>query len=151
MFFVLFRASYCTHFYNTVELKHHLVKVTCKALNSSFGQQQFYPVYENVHQVITVSEEVGEKAKELNSTTKPISVLMIVIDSLSRLNFHRTMNLTKEFIMNNGFYEFKGYNKVADNTFPNAMAFLTGMNNKDAMKICKPEELDGLVKCPFIW
>ncbi|ENN75504.1 hypothetical protein YQE_08053, partial [Dendroctonus ponderosae] len=146
-------ASYCTHFYNSVELKHHLVKVTCKALNSSFGQQQFYPVYENVHQVITISEEVGEKTQKLiqNSTTKPISVLMIVIDSLSRLNFHRTMNLTKEFIRNNGFYEFTGYNKVADNTFPNAMALLTGFNNKDSMEICKPKELDGLINCPFIW
>lgn len=76
---------------------------------------------------------------------------MVVVDSVSRLNFIRTMPLTRNFVLRNNFYEFKGYNKVDDNTFPNAMAFLAGLNLTDAYKICKPTLVDGLINCPFIW
>ena len=52
---------------------------------------------------------------------------LIGVDSVSRLNFLRNMVNTQKFIQKElSAYEMRGYNKVADNTFPNMVAFLTG-------------------------
>lgn len=56
-----------------------------------------------------------------------LSVLIIGVDSVSRLNYFRTMPRTSELLRSHGWYELRGYNKVEDNTFPNLMAILTGM------------------------
>ncbi|KAL1498107.1 hypothetical protein ABEB36_008961 [Hypothenemus hampei] len=147
--------SECKEFRDSAEILHNLIWVTCSESDKfelTVHGFPIVPIYENVHQVITVSESIRRKSKIQKQTTKkPISVLMIVIDSVSRLNFQRTMPLTKKFIIENEFYEFKGYNKVADNTYPNAMAFLTGLNYRDSLNTCKPTEITGLNNCPFIW
>lgn len=121
------------------------MRVTCTNQNGL--------VYDNIHQVINRSDSVKVKTEQLlkSGPNRKISVLMIVIDSVSRLNFYRTMPHTKDWVKNHGFYEFTGYNKVADNTFPNAMALLAGLTLNEAKQICKPEKIDGLNNCPFIW
>lgn len=103
--------------------------------------------------MINRSDRVKVKTDQLlkSGPNRKISVLMIVIDSVSRLNFYRTMPHTKNWVKNHGFYEFTGYNKVADNTFPNAMAVLAGLTLNEAKQICQPEKIDGLNNCPFIW
>ncbi|CAG9761091.1 unnamed protein product [Ceutorhynchus assimilis] len=147
----------CFPFNSTVELRHDLVWVSCGRSGDTYWPSlrgfPLVPLYENIHQVIALTDAVKQKAKRLikSTTKKPISVLMVVIDSVSRLNFDRTMPETRGFLKDNNFYEFVGYNKVADNTFPNAMAFLAGLNLTDALNICQPTEYDGLMNCPFIW
>lgn len=48
------------------------------------------------------------------------------------------------------FIEYKGYNKVEDNTFPNLMAVLTGSNYTRIVDYCSP--YSGHVnECDFIW
>ncbi|XP_050304951.1 uncharacterized protein LOC126742348 [Anthonomus grandis grandis] len=148
--------SSCWQFNHSVELQHDLIWVSCTTFNDFHPLLNNFPVtpiYENIHQVIQMKEPLRIKAKRLkkSNTKKPINVLMVVIDSVARLNFIRTMPLTYNFVMDNGFYEMTGYNKVADNTFPNAMAFLTGLNLNDALDVCKPTEITGLNNCPFIW
>lgn len=150
-----FRVNNCHKFRNKVELQHDTVWVSCSKADEPLTIHGYprIPIYETVHQVVRLQDNVREKTKTLkqSATKKPISVLIMVIDAVSRLNFIRTMPKTRNFIMQNQFYEFKGYNKVDDNTFPNAMAFLTGLNLNDSYKICRPTEEDGLNLCPFIW
>ncbi|SPP77301.1 Hypothetical predicted protein [Drosophila guanche] len=64
------------------------------------------------------------------------SVLLFGIDSMSRMNFARTMPLTSRFIRQQGWYEMEGYNKVGDNTLPNLLAVLTGRSPSEWSKKC---------------
>ena len=55
------------------------------------------------------------------------NVLMIGVDSVSRLNSIRYMNKTRSYLLNNlHAIELLGYNKVADNTFVNIVPLTTG-------------------------
>ncbi|KAL7303226.1 hypothetical protein TKK_0004427 [Trichogramma kaykai] len=124
-------------------------------------------VYENVHAVLSL-DRVQDRLNETyhhqrrlgfndgstttnNNNKRPLSLLMLGIDSVSRLNFHRTMLLTKEFFDERGWLELRGYNKMGDNTFPNLMAFLTGQNQTTAYARCKPKTSFGLDNCSMIW
>nr|CAI5831946.1 unnamed protein product [Callosobruchus analis] len=61
------------------------------------------------------------------------------------------MPRTKNFLVDNGFLEYMGYNKIDDNTFPNFNALLTGLDLKMSKAICRPTEVGMLDKCPMIW
>ncbi|XP_054157494.1 uncharacterized protein LOC128955842 [Oppia nitens] len=54
------------------------------------------------------------------------NILFVGIDSISRVNFDRHFPLTTELLDKYNFHTLYGYNKVADNTFPNLVALLTG-------------------------
>ncbi|KRT84551.1 hypothetical protein AMK59_1321 [Oryctes borbonicus] len=83
------------------------------------------------------------------SEIRPLNVLYIGIDSISRLNFIRTMPKTHEFLANTGWVDFKGYNKIGDNTFPNLVAILTGKQYSVAK--CFPTQIGCIDKYGFIW
>ncbi|XP_015921821.1 uncharacterized protein [Parasteatoda tepidariorum] len=56
-----------------------------------------------------------------------LNIIIVGIDSVSKLNFLRHFQKTHRFIKENlAYIELKGYTKVADNTFPNLVPFLTG-------------------------
>lgn len=110
-------------------------------------------VYSNVHQPIVFTKDIKTKksVNNLKTTTRPISVLFVVIDSISRLNLVRTMPRTRNFLLENNFIELVGYNKIDDNTLPNFDALITGLNLRQSTEMCKPTEVGGLDKCPMIW
>lgn len=84
-------------------------------------------LYENVHTSVRITENVQNKIRKFdNNTNKPISVLFVGIDSISRTNFVRSLPKTYKYVENNGWLSLDGYNKIDDNTFPNLMAILTG-------------------------
>ncbi|XP_017487841.1 PREDICTED: uncharacterized protein LOC108376165 [Rhagoletis zephyria] len=109
----------------------------------SFIQQQ------NV--ALTNSSNVPAKTFYLKSR-KP-NVLLLGIDSLSRINFRRTMPETFKYMQSNRWFELQGFNKIGDNTFPNLMALLTSYNPSTAYDKCKPKSEGGLNKpiCNLIW
>nr|CAH7722093.1 unnamed protein product [Callosobruchus chinensis] len=132
-------------FSSVVELSENTVLTQCIL----FGH---YPIYMNVHSPITVPEQLKERLRKGTSkSTKPLSVLFIVIDSVSRLNVERTMPRTKQFLVDNGFLEYVGYNKIDDNTFPNFNALITGLNLRMSNAVCRPYEVGMLDRCPMIW
>jgi hypothetical protein len=137
----------CKRFREKVLLKYDSVMVNCTEFDEEKNLSR--TVYENVHNPILVKDSLKEKLK--SGSTKPISVLLVVVDSISRLNFIRTMPQSYDFLLKNDFVEMKGYTKVDDNTFPNAMAFLTGFNLSKSYQICKPGSVKGLNHCPMIW
>ncbi len=79
------------------------------------------------------------------------SVLLFGIDSVSRLNFIRTLPKTLRFVEELGWAHLEGYTKIADNTFPNLMAILTGLNVDQLERLCWKSAKTGLDDCPIIW
>ncbi|CAG9865013.1 unnamed protein product [Phyllotreta striolata] len=137
--------SSCKPFNKSVFLEENIAKVSCY-----LGADK---IYENIHAVLTVPDAIEQKTKTLltNAKNKPLSVLIIVIDSVARLNFERTMPSTRTYLMENNFIEFSRYNKIADNTFPNFNALLTGLNPRQSRIACKARTVGGMDQCPMIW
>lgn len=114
-------------------------------------------LYKNVHTLVpnkNYIEKRFSKHQMILSTEKvkrPISVVMIGIDSISRLNLIRAMPKTVQYLNDNDWFELEGYNKMDDNTFPNLMAVLTGFNLTTANQVCKPKRKFGLDNCPMLW
>ncbi|XP_029649278.2 uncharacterized protein LOC115222996 [Octopus sinensis] len=79
-----------------------------------------------------------------------LNVLLIGIDSVSRLNFIRQMPLTRQFLLKHGAIEMLGYNKVGDNTFPNIIPFLTGKYLEELPE-SKKLEREPFDKYDIIW
>lgn len=81
------------------------------------------------------------------------NVIIIGLDAVSRLNFHRQMPKTIDYLQNLGAIEYHGYNKVADNTFPNLIPILSGMNVEELTNSCWPSEKDYFDNCTkyFVW
>lgn len=90
----------------------------------------------------------------------PPNVLVLGIDSTSRLNFRRVFPEIHDFLVGQLLaVEMKGYHKIGENTFPNVGALLTNLKpiyngsrlDRDVQLGCeqKPDmTYDG---CPFIW
>ncbi|XP_052845692.1 LOW QUALITY PROTEIN: uncharacterized protein LOC128258223 [Drosophila gunungcola] len=109
------------------------------------------PVKEAVQQRLQKASKAKEAKKKDKVQVRPPSVLMLGIDSISRVNLIRAMPKTAQYLYDNGWFELAGYNKVDDNTFPNIMAVATGYNLQNAMQACSPYVVGGLDKCDFIW
>ncbi|XP_012282730.1 uncharacterized protein LOC105700962 [Orussus abietinus] len=109
-------------------------------------------VYKNVHPILN-PEHVRDRLNQSERSSEPrkLSILMLGIDSVSRLNFRRTMPRTERHMSRTGWIPIQGYNKMGDNTFPNLMAILTGQDSQQAYGNCKPKELYGLDNCSLIW
>lgn len=59
------------------------------------------------------------------------NVLLLGLDSLSRLNFLRHLPLTAAFLERQGFQSMTGHHKVGENSFPNVLPMLTGRPGRD--------------------
>ncbi|XP_073815816.1 uncharacterized protein [Musca autumnalis] len=148
-----FKLLPCTQFHQnfTVPTQINGVIVDCssKSLKKIIQQDAFT--------FIQVKGREKNNADTKKTSTSPknnpptFGILMMGIDSLSRINFRRTMPKTYKYVEDNGWYELKGYNKVADNTYPNLMPLLTGYANDNAVRLCKPTIPGGLDNCTFIW
>ncbi|XP_019865753.2 uncharacterized protein LOC109594928 [Aethina tumida] len=137
------KISHCKEFEDHVNV---LNDVFVKCFDSEDNKTK---IYENTHSTVTINENVKKKIE--NQNTSAISLTLIGIDSISRLNFIRVMPKTHAFVESNGFISLKGYTKIGDNTFPNVMAYLTGMNLAQIHAQCNPREIEKLDNCSFIW
>ncbi|XP_031351270.1 uncharacterized protein LOC116176680 [Photinus pyralis] len=131
----------CITFQNSVQCSQDTILVKCVVAETNT------PVYKNIHEPITIKESVVSKL----SKNERVSVLSIGIDSVSRLQFMRALPLTFAHLQKNDWIDFRGYNKIGDNTFPNLMAILTGMNETKASETCNPNKLGSFDNCKMIW
>lgn len=141
---LIYSISNCITFHNNVTLAVDTVLVYCKDVNKN------KTVYENAHTVIIANENVQKKLEIYDNSSSKINVLFIGIDSISRLNFIRTMPKTFKYVEENEWLPLVGYNKMDDNTFPNLMAIFTGMNQTRQYSVCNPKTVGPLDKCPII-
>ncbi|XP_077523573.1 uncharacterized protein LOC144134542 [Amblyomma americanum] len=78
-----------------------------------------------------------------------LNVLMLALDSTSRLNFNRRMARTRRYLVEEHHaFEFLMYNKVGMNSFPNHMPLLAGLSGPDASSLFRNKHFDSL---PAIW
>lgn len=77
--------------------------------------------------------------------------MIIGLDALSRLNFHRRMNSSSAYLHQKmQAIEMLGYNKIDDNTFPNLIPALAGLSVDELKKVCWSS--NGVFdECPIIW
>ncbi|CAG7676485.1 unnamed protein product [Allacma fusca] len=81
---------------------------------------------------------------------RKLNVVILGIDSVSHMNFIRTMPLVHAYLMNNlSAIGLDGYVKVDENTFPNLMPVLTGQSEDELTYGCWKEKT--LDNCDFIW
>lgn len=109
MLFFLYRsATACISFYKTTKLQPDIenILVRCKSGGKA--------TYTNTHTVVRERHAIRSKLKQFDNVYKnrPLSVLMLSIDSISRLNLIRAMPLSAQHLYDNGWFELQGYNKV---------------------------------------
>ncbi|XP_022230848.2 uncharacterized protein LOC111079840 [Drosophila obscura] len=92
-----------------------------------------------------------EPRTESQPSDRQPSVIMLGLDTMSRMNFRRTMPRTAEYVRQLGWFELEGYNKVADNTYPNLCTVLAGGRPEQLEKICGFSYPDQQGSCPWIW
>lgn len=138
----------CKNFKESANISEPFVLVKCVTRNRKKS------VYTNAHAVINMTPQIKKRIQENPTQTndsRTLSVLLVGIDSISRLNSIRQLPRTLKYLDINGWTELKGYNKIADNTFPNLMALLTGLEGGAAYNICLPKEPGRLDNCSFVW
>lgn len=128
----------CIPFNVTTRISYEYIKVTCN-VNEALVYTDFFSF-------------VPVKTERKKFETQPLNVLVVGIDALSRLNFHRQMPQAVEYLKNISAVELLGYNKVGDNTFPNLIPVLTGLSETELEKDCWTDDnKKRFDACPFIW
>ncbi|XP_053214186.1 LOW QUALITY PROTEIN: uncharacterized protein LOC128397482 [Panonychus citri] len=87
-----------------------------------------------------------------NRSTKP-SVMFLIIESISYLNYKRFMSQTELAVSKlSNFFILRGLNKLADNSYPNMMPILTGHRPRyEQWPFNMSNENGPFDEVPFIW
>ncbi|CAL4065681.1 unnamed protein product [Meganyctiphanes norvegica] len=83
---------------------------------------------------------------------KPLSVMLMGLDSTSRNNLQRYLPKTFAYLKESKAIDPLGYNKVGDNTFPNLLSLLPGLQEKTILqKFTNGVRKGPFDKCTFLW
>lgn len=133
--------SDCKEFLTVIEVEHEFVNIDCfysdRVIYSDFFLFKYH----------------GGITPDASHSRESYNILILGLESMSRLNFHRTMPLTSEFLKQRGVVELLGYSKVGDNSYPNLFPVLTGHSFKNVRQKCIRDIVFNLDKCTnaFIW
>ncbi|KAH7972718.1 uncharacterized protein LOC119375019 [Rhipicephalus sanguineus] len=117
-------------------LRQDYVRISCESKGTHLFSGYFF--------VPVDKREAGEPL-----SPGQLNVLILGIDSTSRINFNRRMARTRRFLVQErGAYEFLMYNKVGPNSFPNLVPLLTGMSSADMTRLFRGIHYDTL---PAVW
>ncbi|XP_043683469.1 uncharacterized protein LOC122636375 [Vespula pensylvanica] len=111
-------------------------------------------IYKDYHAFVPRKADVEERCENVKKTSpveNRLSILVIGLDSVSRLNFRRSMPKTVKVLEDLEAAEMLGYTKIADNTYPNLVTVLSGLNPTELKKLCWQDKKKTFDKCPFIW
>lgn len=78
------------------------------------------------------------------------NVIVLGIDSMSKMNFRRTLPKTLKYLKEMGVVEYHGFSKVRGEDLANIVPMVTGMSVDDIRKDCWKDELF-FDRCRFIW
>ncbi|KAK7794926.1 hypothetical protein R5R35_005898 [Gryllus longicercus] len=149
-----YNISSCSEFEKEVKLKpeEEFILVRCNSYKNGHKNEK-KEVYANMHGIVPIKPSVAEKRRERKSPDDDaaLNVLMVGYDSMSRLSLLRTMPRTVAYLKRAGYIDLQGYNKIGDNTFPNIMAVLTGMDMNQLKEGCWPSKKTKVDDCPLLW
>ncbi|XP_077553453.1 uncharacterized protein LOC144168318 [Haemaphysalis longicornis] len=78
-----------------------------------------------------------------------LSVLVVGVDSTSRLNSLRRMQKSRSYLIEErNAFDFMAYNKLGINSFPNLIPLLLGLSGADFERLFKNVHYDSI---PFVW
>ncbi|XP_064454848.1 uncharacterized protein LOC135366125 [Ornithodoros turicata] len=115
------------------------IKVECRCRNGKVFYTDFFllPMMKK-----EVQSERHFTSAASDDTTDKLSVVVLGLDSVSRLNFKRYMKRTRNYIERFRPFEMLGMTKVGDNTFPNQIPLLTGKKEREVNELCATSFLD---------
>ncbi|XP_050415130.2 uncharacterized protein LOC126829361 [Patella vulgata] len=138
-------------FHADVKMSEEFIRVYC--FSTSGGK-----IYTNFHALIipnpTRLEELKKRLRRHVNTRKSretLNVVMIGVDSVSRLNNVRNMPKTRDYLLRHlDAIELQGYTKVADNTFVNIVPMTTGQFVEE-LPWNETKRMEPFDKYNFIW
>lgn len=115
-------------FNDSVRVKHEFVRVNCYDNNDNRVYVNFHAFILPINKALNkIYNERLIKHVMKEKVTERLNVMMIGMDSVSRLSFIRQMVKTKQFLEEKlAAFDMMGYNKVADNTFINIVPMTLG-------------------------
>lgn len=112
-------------------------------------------IYKDFYAFLPRKPWVEERCKRTLSTDALVddrlSILIVGLDSVSRMNFHRMMPKAVKSLQSLGAVEMLGYTKVADNTYPNLVPVLSGLNQDEFRDVCWQTPNKTFDECPLLW
>ncbi|XP_023243043.1 uncharacterized protein LOC111641149 isoform X2 [Centruroides sculpturatus] len=136
----------CVQFDTSATIREEFIAVEC-----SIGKKV---IYKNFHSFIHDKPRVETRCQMIRNVLKKedfYSVMIIGIDSVSRLNMHRQLSKTLDYLKKKmDGIEMFGYNKVGENTFPNLVPLLSGYHEKE-LSFCKKNDRGVIDECPSLW
>ncbi|ESO93710.1 hypothetical protein LOTGIDRAFT_93092, partial [Lottia gigantea] len=138
-------------FHADINMTEEFIRVYC--FSRSAGK-----IYTNFHSfIIPKPDRVEGLRRRLqkhlfdHQPKELLNVIMIGLDSVSRLNHIRSMPLTRTFLLKNlSAVELQGYTKVADNTFVNVVPMTTGKFVEE-LPWDENKRMEPFDKYNFIW
>ncbi|CAG5012392.1 unnamed protein product [Parnassius apollo] len=121
----------CNIFQNgsIIKLEQEILSVYC-----SLNEGKTKPViYEDAYFLL---KKLDTSSKVTTRDEKSWNVLIIGMDTMSRARVYSTMPHTVEYFEKHKWLDFRGYQKVGFNTFPNIMSLLTGKKMPTIYKAC---------------
>ena len=135
------------HFLSSISARNEFVKIEC------FDSKQ-NTIYTNYHAIAFPKrpKSISYNAKITSDREGRFSLLLLAIDSVSRMNHIRHFPKTRSLLEEIEAVEFTGYNKVADNTFVNIVPLLTGKTS-EALGYPNTEDFTekAMDPMPLIW
>lgn len=121
------------------KIDSEFIQVFCENSNQS-------QLYVDFHSFFPKKIEEERKDEQFN-------VMILGVDSVSKLNFHRMFNKTSKTILEDlNAVELQGYNKVGDNTYPNLVPLLSGLTADELNGACLSSNASIYFdNCHFIW
>ncbi|KAG0432972.1 hypothetical protein HPB47_020348 [Ixodes persulcatus] len=115
--------------------KHKFVKIRCTSSHAEF--------YSGFHLIPQL------KRSQYYASSDRMNVLILGMDSVSRLNMNRRLPHSSKFVRESlEAFELVAYNKIGENTFPNLMALLSGLSEEEVASMTKNRTFDHV---PFLW
>ncbi|GBP62181.1 hypothetical protein EVAR_42498_1 [Eumeta japonica] len=139
----------CILFTDIIEVLNEFVRVICVYQDIDVFEQYF--VFAPKKEFWSDKNFYESDPTEMPLNNTEYNVLIMGIDAVSRMNFHRTMPKTLAYLNRRNAIELLGYNKVGDNTFPNVIPLLMGIREFDLKKTCLPRSRSTFDNCPFVW
>ncbi|CAN8015246.1 unnamed protein product, partial [Ixodes persulcatus] len=116
-------------------LPDEFVKIRCTSSHAEF--------YSGFHLIPQL------KRSQYNASSDHMNVLILGMDSVSRLNMNRRLPHSSKFVRESlEAFELVAYNKIGENTFPNLMALLSGLSEEEVASMTKNRTFDHV---PFLW
>ncbi|CAG4908834.1 unnamed protein product [Colias eurytheme] len=128
------RYTNCVSFKNgsKIQLEEEMIAINC-----AIFKPQKEIIYRDVYILVKKKNNKSEKHNY------PWNVMVLGMDTMSRGRFISSMPSTAKYLQTHHWLDFRGFQKVGYNTFPNVMALMTGKNTTEVHRLCK----NGMDKC----